>query len=112
MSDSSSGEPLAEVARFDSADEARRAAEKLVMRGVGVVTEPRDEPDPGFAILVVPEVSPQAAEILGLSPERVATTEALPPRRPQLLMILAVFGVALVVLPLLAFFLSFKLSGG
>jgi hypothetical protein len=112
MTDSASGEALAEVARFDTSEEARRAAETLVLRGVGAVTEPRDGPEAGFALLVVPEVAPQAAEILGLSPKAVTDLESPRPPRPQLLYVLAVFGAALILLPLLAFFVSFKLSGG
>jgi hypothetical protein len=74
------------------------------------MTEPDEDAGAGFAVLVVPGQTSHAAEILGLPVEHPPE----PPRkgRPQVLWVLVIFGVALIVLPLLAFFVSFKLSGG
>ena len=110
MSDSASGEPLAVAARYDTEEEARRAVETLILRGVGAMSEQRDEPGPPHVVLVVPGETRHASEILGL-PD-LGEPEPEPVRRPQLVWILAIFGAALIILPLLAFFLSFKLAGG
>jgi hypothetical protein len=110
MSDSASGEPLAVAARYDTEEDARRAVETLLLRGVGAMSEHREGGGPSHVVLVVPEETRHASEILGLPDP--GEPDVPPARRPQLVWILAVFGAALIILPLLAFLLSFKLAGG
>ena len=111
MSDSiSAAAPYEVAARYATQDDARRAVETLILRGLGAMSEPDEDAGAGFAVLVVPGQTAQAAEILGLPVEHPPE----PPRRgrPQLLWVLVIFGAALIILPALAFFVSFKLSGG
>jgi hypothetical protein len=111
MSDSASpAAPYEVAARFATEDEAHAAVETLILRGLGAMAKPCPDGEAGFDVLVVPGETPHAAEILGLPVE-----DAPEPRRGgrrQVLSVLAIFGVALVVLPVVAFFVSFKLSGG
>lgn len=110
MSDSANGEPLAVAARYDTAEQAREAAETLILRGIGAMTEVEGGPEGSHAVMVVPAQTGKAREILGLADETEPAPE--PPKRRQLAYVLAIFGVALIVLPLLAFFVSYKLAGG
>jgi hypothetical protein len=111
MSDSAiPAAPYEVAARFATEDEARDAVETLILRGLGAMAAPGRGGEPGFEVLVVPGETGHAAEILGLPVD-----ETPAPRRGgrrQFLSVLAIFGVAIVVLPVVAFFVSFKLSGG
>lgn len=110
MSDTTGEAPLDVAARFATEDEARQAVERLTLRGIGALSERGDDANGPFAVLVVPGETHRACEVLGIAADRPA--EPPPSRRPQLLWVLVVFGAALIILPALAFLLSFKLSGG
>jgi hypothetical protein len=98
------------VARYQVDDEARQAVETLTLRGIGAMSERQDHPQAPFAVLVVPGETSRAREVLGLP--QAASADPVPSRRPQLIWVLAVFVAALIILPVIAFFVSFKLSGG
>lgn len=110
MSDATGADELVVAARYVTEDEARRAVETLLLRGFGATSEHRPGPGPSHVVLVVPGLAAKAGEILGTGEPEADVEPAS--RRGQVLWILAVFGVALIVLPLLAFLLSYKLSGG
>jgi hypothetical protein len=98
------------VARYEVDQEARQAVEALTLRGIGAMSEQQAHPQAPFVVLVVPGETNRAREILGLP--AVANSESEPSRRPQVIWIAGVFVAALIILPLIAFFVSFKLSGG
>lgn len=98
------------VARYHVEDEANHAVEDLLLRGVGAMVERQPHEAP-FALLVVDGAGDRAREVLGLP--AVASDE--PPRtkdRSQWLWVLLIFVAAMIVLPVIAFFVSYKLSGG
>jgi len=99
---------LAEAARFDDAAGAERAVATLVEAGIGAVAV-------GEAVLVVPGDRRRAREVLGLPddqpgppPEELARLA----RRRQAMLVLVIFAVAMVVIPLIAGVVTYKLSGG
>jgi hypothetical protein len=98
------------VARYHVETEADQAVEALVLRGVGALIE-RGEHEAPFALVVVAADANRAREILGLP--QVASTEAPRVRdRLHLVWMLVIFAAALIILPVIAFFVTFKLSGG
>lgn len=101
------------VARYHDEDDANRAAEVLLMRGTGAVVE-RQSHDAPFALLVVTGGGPRAREVLGLTPDAPLATEPTPQKRvrPQVVWIVLIFLAAMIVLPVISFLVSFKLSGG
>lgn len=103
------------IARFATEDEARRAVETLVEQGIGATWEPTPVPDPEtglstFTLLVVPGDGSRARELLGLPP--VEGDEPPSRRLPQWAYVVAIFVAALIIIPTIAFFVSFKLAGG
>lgn len=103
-----SGPELVEVTRCATVAEAEQAVEALVVAGIGALAS-------GTAVLVVPDDRRRAREVLGLPddepgppPEELARLA----RRRQVLLVLAIFAVAMVVIPLVAGFVSYKLAGG
>ncbi len=107
MSDSHDVAEFEVAASYSSEEEARQAAARLLLKGMGAATEPG--PD-GFCVMVVPGQGAQAAEILGVTRDQVADE---PERtRSQVVPVLLIFGAAMIILPLVAFFVSYKLSGG
>jgi hypothetical protein len=110
MSDSAHvAAPFEVAATYGTEREARDAAATLLLKGMGAATEPADDGD-GFCVMVVPGHAAHAAEILGVRAEPVAEPE--PAGRSQVVPVLLIFGAAMIILPLIAFFVSFKLSGG
>jgi len=112
-------EPMIVVDRYPTADEARQHAAALVERGVGATVEPF-EPDEGgggpdeWVVTVMPDDRARARELLGLAPDGlpVDETDELT-RSVRTVLVPVLLGlVVLVTVPLLAFFVSFKLSGG
>jgi hypothetical protein len=120
MSDTASDQSFEIAARYESDDEAREAVEALTLGGVGATWESRATPDAAdtggeFAVLVVPGEAVRAREILGFAaaPDGAGPSAAQKEdRRKQLFWVLLVFGLAMIVVPAIAFFVSFKLSGG
>jgi hypothetical protein len=120
MSDTASDQSFEVAARYETDDDARQAVEALTLRGVGATWEQRSSPDSAstggdFAVLVVPGEASRAREILGFAapPERDSTSpSAASERRKQIFWVLVVFGLAMIIIPAIAFFVSFKLSGG
>ncbi|WP_208026952.1 hypothetical protein [Rhabdothermincola sediminis] len=104
------------IARFVTEREARRAVESLVGHGIGATWEPTPVPDPDtgrqtFTLLVVPGDGSRAREILGLPP--VAGEQVTGRRKlPQWAYVVGIFVAALIILPTIAFFVSYKLAGG
>jgi hypothetical protein len=96
---------------FDAPTDASRAAATLVENGVGAVLDDDSPPRTGLAVLGSDAV--RARQILGLSePDTPAHEDELKAMNRSWLVPVLIFGVALVTIPLIAFFLSFKLSGG
>jgi hypothetical protein len=106
------------AARYETDDGARAAVETLTLRGVGATWEERSSPDAAstggaFAVLVVPGEAARAREILGFAPPPDdATSASGVDRRKQVFWVLVVFGLAMIIVPAIAFFVSYKLSGG
>lgn len=103
-----SGPELVEATRCATVAEAEQAVEALVVAGIGALAS-------GTAVLVVPDDRRRAREVLGLPddepgppPEELARRA----KRRQVLLVLAIFAVAMVVIPLVAGFVSYKLAGG
>ena len=69
MSDSHDVAEFEVAASYSSEEEARQAAARLLLKGMGAATEPG--PD-GFCVMVVPGQGAQAAEILGVTRDQVA----------------------------------------
>jgi hypothetical protein len=120
MSDTASDQSFEIAARYETDDAARQAVESLTVRGVGATWEERATTDgsstANYAVLVVPGDASRAREILGVGTvsEDTATTASSPAdaRRRQLFWVLVVFGIAMIVVPAIAFYVTFKLSGG
>jgi len=104
------------VERYASADQARRMAASLVERGVGATVEPASsdgEPAEQWAVTVMPDDRARARELLGLAgvPDDEPDEELARSVRSVLVPVLIGI-VVLVTVPLIAFFVSYKLSGG
>lgn len=106
--------------QYATEDEARAAAETLVLRGIGASWEEADEPPAegmpaGYFVVVADGEATRAREVLGV-PEPEPSAEALAARakrgRPQWLYVGGIFLVAMIVIPVIAFYVSFKLAGG
>jgi hypothetical protein len=105
------------VAEFATDAEARQAVETLILEGVGATWEPvgtRDGVvDPSsFRVLVVPVDLPKASRVLGLPEPDVVDDEGEEPLIPEWVYVVAIVGAAMIIIPLIAFFVSFKISGG
>ncbi|MEI7592313.1 MAG: hypothetical protein WCK41_03750 [Actinomycetes bacterium] len=96
---------------FDDKADASRSATSLVERGIAAVLDETSPSRVGVSVLAL-DVS-RACELLGLIPLDDTRDDAALKRvgRPWLVPVL-VFGLAMILVPLLAFFVSFKLSGG
>lgn len=126
------------VVRFDSQDEAAAAAKLLTRQGIGSlvetgsVSEATSGPAPGpveqdrdqagpasgeasYSVLVVLDDLARACETLGVEPPEGLDEELAQRRRrrfPDWVYVVAIFVVALITLPLVAYFVAFKASGG
>lgn len=123
------------VARFDTEEEATSAVRLLTRRGIGALTENRrgggaeveedsatalgaqSETDDlsGIVVLVMLDDMVRACETLGLeAPDSII--EEIDARRrrryPDWVYVIGIFVVAMVVLPLIAYWVAFKASGG
>ena len=116
--DDAQEDELVAVALYDDLDDAEQAATALVARGIGGVVQRRgtDFTDPDVpdsvtcrvAVLAADHV--RAAEILGFAePATPLATEAVKPELP-LGRVLLIFLIAMIVIPGLAFLLSYNLS--
>ncbi len=105
------------VAEFPTDVEARQAVETLTLEGVGATWEPVGAIDgvtapSSFRVLVVPVDLAKASRVLGLAEPDELDDEDDEPLIPEWAYVVAIFGAALVIIPLIAFFVSYKLSGG
>ncbi|MEJ5256440.1 MAG: hypothetical protein WHS89_13935 [Acidimicrobiales bacterium] len=105
------------IARFGTEDEVREVVATLVERGIGATWEPTPVPDPEtgmstFTLLVVPGDGARARELLGLAPGGDDEPTGRWRRLPQWAYLLAIFVAALIIIPAIAFFVSYKLAGG
>ncbi len=100
------------VARYHVEDDANAAAETLVVRGLGAMVEARTDHEAAFTLVVVPGEADRARALLGLPAVDDDDEPLRPPSKSNLFWIGAIFIAAMVILPALAFFVSFKLSGG
>jgi hypothetical protein len=99
------------VARYHVEDDAKAAAETLLLGGLGAIVETQTDHQAAFTLVVVPDDADRARALLGLPP--VDKAEPLrPPAKSNLFWIGAIFIAAMVILPAIAFFVSFKISGG
>lgn len=121
-------ETMVVLATYESVDLAQANASSLVAHGLGATVEPSDEPpversveppDAGgggqWALRVLADDAVRARELLGL-PEvaRDQTDEGEElTRSVRSVLIPVLVGLSvLIIVPLVAFFVSFKLSGG
>jgi hypothetical protein len=113
MSDPHVADGYEVVARYHAEDDASRDAEALLMRGTGAIVE-RQPHDAPFALLVVAGGAARAREALGLAAAPAADTAVTTEKRarPQVVWIALIFLAAMVLLPIVGFLVSFKLSGG
>jgi hypothetical protein len=105
------------LAWYDDTTDARSAAAGLVENGLGAVLDDSQPPRTGVAVLSSDAV--RARELLGLEPVTVVGADGEEAEEAELrtmgrswLVPVLVFAVALVVIPLVAFFVTFKLQGG
>jgi hypothetical protein len=107
---------LTTVATYPTEDAARDAAAALVAHGVGATVEPVSEVlQAGYHVDVLDSDSVRAHHLLGLEltaqHHEAEQEEMARSMRQWLLPVLAV-AVVLVLVPVIAFLVSFKLSGG
>ena len=106
-------ETMAVVVNYDTEADANANAASLVEHGLGAAVEAND--DGGWAVTVLPADRARAAELLGLPGPEDATaddSEELT-RSVRSMLVPVLVGIAVLILvPLIAFFVSFKLSGG
>ena len=96
---------------FDALGDASQAASMLVENGVGAVLDQDSPPRTGLAVLG--SDAERARQILGLAdPEPTGDEDELKSMNRSWLVPVLVFCAVMVVVPLVAFFMSFKLSGG
>src|SRR4051812_4085954 len=110
--DDTPGSDLVVIQWLDAAADASQAAAHLVEHGVGAVIDHGAPPRAGGAVLGSEQG--RARQILGLAeptPTGDEDEDLTGYARPWLVPVI-VFAVALVVVPLAAFFIAFKLSGG
>jgi hypothetical protein len=113
-------ETMVVLATYESADVAQARASSLVERGLGATIEPADPGSGGpngasWALRVLPDDATRAREVLGLpevSLDEADEDEELTQSVRSVLIPVLLGIVVLVVVPLVAFFVSFKLSGG
>jgi hypothetical protein len=108
------GDDLSLLQWYDTSEEAQRAASVLVEHGIGAVVEPA--PDIArFGVALLPGDVARGRELLGLpEPESELVDDENVLRRSNrgLLIPVVVAAAVLLIVPLLAFFISFKLTGG
>jgi hypothetical protein len=105
------------IATYPTEREAREAVQALTTQGIGATWRQSDldaTPDrvPAFDLLVVPGDGARACQVLGLPEPDVADADEGRPAIPDWVWVAAIFLAALIVLPALAFLVSYKLSGG
>ncbi len=99
---------------YSSADDAQRAAGALVEHGIGAAVE-RAPDDAQFGVALLPGDLDRGRQILGLPEENPAEADGDAQLRNSMRTVLIpvlLAAAVLVVVPLVAFFISFKLSGG
>jgi hypothetical protein len=107
-------DPMAVVATYETADDAKSQASSLVEHGLGATVE--QSGDGRWTVAVLPGDRSRARELLGL-PESPGDDldddgdELTRSVRSMLVPVLVGVGVLFLV-PLIAFFVSYKLSGG
>jgi|KBSMisStaDraftv2_1062788.scaffolds.fasta_scaffold486570_2 hypothetical protein len=100
------------IERYETQQAADGQASFLVERGVGAAVEP--DGNGSFGLAVLDEDASRAREIIGLvEPEANEPSEVdlIGAARPWLIPVLLI-GVAMFVIPVVAFLVTFKLSGG
>ncbi len=99
------------VARYHYEDDAKAAAETLLLGGLGAMVETQIDHEAAFNLVVVPGDADRARALLGL-PAVEATEPLRPPSKSNLFWLGAIFIAAMVILPASAFFVSFTISRG
>jgi hypothetical protein len=100
------------VARFHDDAGAEAAAEQLVLRGVGAMVERRPDHEAELVVLVVAGEAGRARDILGLAAPDADDRLIERPAKTNAFWIAIVFIAGMILLPLVAFYVSFKLAGG
>jgi hypothetical protein len=101
------------IEHYGTQDAAQSQALYLVERGVGATVEP-EVGTGAFSLAVLADDADRAREVLGLTQverEEVTETDLIAANRPWLIPVLLI-GVALFIIPVVAFLAAFKLSGG
>ncbi len=107
-------ETMAVVATYESPDEAKSNAASLVQQGLGAAVEAAG--DGQWTVTVLPGDRSRARELLGIpeTPGEAGDDDSDELTRSVRTMLVPVLvGImVLILVPLIAFFVSFKLSGG
>jgi hypothetical protein len=101
------------IERYESLEVAQAQAAYLVEHGVGATIE-TDGGTGAHGLAVLSADQGRARQLLGLAeldPLEATETDLIRANRPWLVPVLLI-GLALFVIPVVAFFLAFKLSGG
>jgi hypothetical protein len=103
------------AATYGTEPEVRAAVETLTMRGIGATWEPSGDGPSAYHLVVVEGAAVRARAVLGVAepePDAAGMVERRWRERPQWLYAVFIVLGALVVIPLVAFYLSYKLAGG
>jgi hypothetical protein len=105
------------IATYPTEREAREAVEALTMRGIGATWQPSEgeatsDRPPSFDLLVVQGDGVRACQVLGLPEPDEPDAEEGRAAIPDWVWVAAIFLAALIILPALAFFVTYRLSGG
>ena len=105
------------IARYTSEAELCAAIEHLTLAGIGTRSEEGTVPDPALgqvvhSLCVVPGDGNRARGVLGLAAMPDEPGTATGRRFPDWVYLLAIFLAAAIIVPAIAFFVTFKLSGG
>ena len=113
-------EPLTVIAVYRAPEAADQAAKTLVAEGIGSVVDPIADPpadgtDRSIGVAVVAVDVDRARRVLGIEPPDDSDepdAEQLRREGRSMLIPVLLIGLAMVLIPLVAFFISFKASGG
>lgn len=109
--DSTAASDMVVLEWFDAPGDASQAASMLVENGVGAVLDQDSPSRTGLAVLG--SDAERARQILGLAdPGPMVGEDELKSMNRSWLVPVLVFCAVMLVVPLVAFFVSFKLSGG
>jgi len=112
--DGHDNEGFAVAVRYPTERLARQAVESLTIHGIGALNDVLESPTPDearFVVLVVPDDLDRAREVLGVEAPPVPDAPVAS-RGWSNMTVLLIFAAAMILVPLVAFYVSYKLFGG